>query len=388
MKILFVSVAFPPKFDSESLQVERIVRELLKRKELEIDVVTANPRFLRNMPIVNGMEDFSSKVKSYHEVAVYENRWINKALGIIGLINIPDAKWTFTLQKANVLKNILNSIDVVYSRSFPPSSSLLAKRLVDKLQVPWVMHLSDPWNLNPLNNYSWFERKFNSCWERRCLERATLVSFTTEGTMDLYKTHYPEISSKFFLSYNSVAMDKDEAAFTDAIPTPKLKIVHTGLLNRSRSPGLLIKALKFIKDNYHNEFKMLDVIFVGAVDRYVQGLIESNKDIISYRGVIGYEESKQLINSADVVLVFDNEFSSDNDAVFLPSKLLDYAAARKRIACVTHSSWQQLAEFICSAVDKKNKGDNSFFITEKIPERFTTQKVVDQLVEKFELLTT
>jgi hypothetical protein len=123
--------------------------------------------------------------------------------------------------------------------------------------------------------------------------------------------------------------------------------------------------------------------------------------------VIGYEESKQLINSADVVLVFDNEFSTDNDAVFLPSKLLDYAAARKRIACVTndrspsynfvqeirgatfdHSSWQQLAEFICSAVDKKNKGDNSFFITEKIPERFTTQKVVDQLVEKFELLTT
>lgn len=400
--VLFVSIAFPPKFDSESLQVERVFCEMLRRPQYRFGVVTARASDIRSMPVLEGLEDFSTQVSDFIALPVSDNRWANRVLATIGLSQLPDSKRSFHRVGISAFSNIQRP-DVVYSRAFPPSSSILAWRLAEHFDVPWIMHLSDPWSLSPIIRYSAVERRYNRAWERRCLQRANFVSFTTERTLELYGRHYPEFSKKFFITSNSVELNETIQPKTATLlkADSKMQIVHTGLLNEHRSPLPVIDALKVLARIRPDIFKQISVTFAGPCDRYVARLFAENQDMISYVGTVSYKAARSLITDADLVLSIDINFPDDTQAVFLPSKLLDYGALRKKVLAITnansptasfvgetggvvfrHSDVKSLANYLVKAFEARATSNADFFNVKPLPDRYKTPVVVDTILDK------
>src|SRR5690606_32030048 len=65
---------------------------------------------------------------------------------------------------------------------------LLKRRCPD---LPWVVHMSDPWVDNPFVSYGALGRAINGCMERNVLALADRIIFTTEETADLIMEKYP-----------------------------------------------------------------------------------------------------------------------------------------------------------------------------------------------------
>ena len=151
MSLLFVSIAFPPKFDSEGLQVAKYFKYLSKEcneNNLPIDVVTsAIPTLF--MPEDASLKAADTGYRQKIEIVIRENKYRNFLLRKIApqLVDRPDSKFNFFQQWEKVVSELKEKPSVIYSRSFPTSSAVMAMKLKEFYKVPWVMHLSDPLSL-------------------------------------------------------------------------------------------------------------------------------------------------------------------------------------------------------------------------------------------------
>ncbi|MCI5122847.1 MAG: hypothetical protein D3908_17000, partial [Candidatus Electrothrix sp. AUS4] len=76
--ILFVSIAFPPKFDAEGLQVAKYLKYLLREGggHFDIDVVTSRMPTL-NMSYDPSLESASIGIRQRIELPIFENKYSN-----------------------------------------------------------------------------------------------------------------------------------------------------------------------------------------------------------------------------------------------------------------------------------------------------------------------
>jgi hypothetical protein len=99
--ILFVSIAFPPKFDSEGLQVAKYFKYFQKKTEgkFYIDVVTSSVPTLF-MPVDISLKRVDSGYRQKVTIRIFENKYFNYILRKIypALVHRPDSKHTFFRQ--------------------------------------------------------------------------------------------------------------------------------------------------------------------------------------------------------------------------------------------------------------------------------------------------
>ncbi len=398
-RILVISIAFPPKFDSEALQVEKIMGELVAAGGFRLNVLTADRYTTRNMPFSPTMRDFKSDCEMYVELPIKENRYITKALSMIGALHLPDSKAGIHRHGLAAIRTRLPEPDLIYARSFPPSSSVLAMKLAKAWQKPWIMHLSDPWHLSPLLHYKPLERIYSQIVERRCLKCASAISFTTPQTLALYARHYPEFEDKFFLTHNSVPETDLRHTSREVAPGNLLTIVHTGVLNKDRDPKFLLQSLRELFARKPSLRGKIRLRICGPTDRYVSRLMTEYADVVEHAGIIRTpDEFTAFIDSADILLAVDMRIYQADRDVYLISKLLDYAAKRQKILCITNPNspaqefvnevkgqpiaWadsEALQHFLEQAQWAKQTGDVNFFATAPLPKRFTSAVVADGL---------
>ena len=161
-RVLLVSIAFPPKNDPECLQVAKYLK-YMAQADLNFDIVTSSIPTLF-MPYDSSLEKYSFPGMQKIEIPVWETKISNYVLqkAIPGGISYPDSKLTFHLQYRKVIKRLRNVPDIIYSRSNPVSSAVMACKLREYYKVPWVMHLSDPWVGSPARyGPSWYSRPRN-----------------------------------------------------------------------------------------------------------------------------------------------------------------------------------------------------------------------------------
>ena len=341
MNVLLVSIAFPPKRDAESLQVAKYFSALTQLGEAEFDVVTSALPTLY-MPTDEGLNHYASGYRQLVEVDFFEHRYTNFALRklVPSLMQRPDSRFSFFRKWRSVVKSLRTPPDVIYSRSFPLSSALMAYRLACHFDVPWVLHLSDPWTVSPIHSIA-AASKWNHDAEMECFSRATAITVTSPMTAEVYAAKYPQYADKFFVYPNVY-----EAHL--AIRNPwkrrdKLRFVYTGSLIGTRSPVLLLAALVML-EKLHPEMRQdIEVVFAGPVDRANAALLADNSRQVRYLGDRSMHDALQEQRNADVLLLIDSAFSDPSQAMFFPSKLLDYVAAERRVIGITdqHSmTWE------------------------------------------------
>lgn len=402
INVLLVSIAFPPKNDPECLQTAKYFKYLKMDDNISISVVTSsNPTLF--MPYEAKLEKYNDGFVQKVALPILETKLTNFILRKILPFGIdyPDSKFTFHHQKQFVVRKLKQLPDIIYSRSNPLSSTLLAYKLKKYYQVPWVMHLSDPWTDSPLHHYTKRQHEFHSKWEKKCVEAADVITLTSAHTVEFYKEKYSFHSDKFLLYPNVF----DAVDVSNALPTleNKLKIVYTGGLSGSRSPATFLRAcMELHKEN--NAFEQAcDIVFAGPLDSSCKSIFkEYPLSNVCHIGQLPYEDSLALIKNSHMLLTIDAPVLDPKMAMFFPSKLLDYFLARRKIMALTKKGSATAkalqginsyvldfndVEFIKFALKESIEafasGDAGFFYVENIPLDYNAESNAKRLAQLF-----
>jgi hypothetical protein len=344
MNVLLVSIAFPPKRDAESLQVAKYFSALTQLGEAEIDVVTSALPTLY-MPTDEGLRKYARGYRQLVEVDFFEHRYTNFALRklVPSLMQRPDSRFPFPRKWKSVVKSLRKAPDVIYSRSFPLSSTLMAYRLACHFDVPWVLHLGDPWTVSPIHSIA-AASKWNLGAEAECFARAAAITVTSSKTAEVYSAKYPEYSEKFLVYPN--VYEAHVAIRSPWTRTSKLRVVHTGGMVGTRSPAPMLDALDLLEKLHPEVRREIEVVFAGPADRANIALLAENATRVRYLGDLPLKAALQEQRDADLLLLIDSSFTDPSQAMFFPSKLLDYVAAQRRVIAITdpHSTtWDVMA---------------------------------------------
>jgi hypothetical protein len=331
LNILFVSIAFPPKLDSEARQVARYFKYLTQSEQrpFQYDVVTSRSPTLY-MPDDESLRPLLKGVRQLVEIPLWESRLTNFALHKIapGVVSTPDPKYSFFLQWKTAARR-LQRPDLIYSRSFPMSSALMALKLKEHFKVPWIMHVSDPWADCPTRKDSPTVRQKNQQLERACFEAADVVSLTSVKTIEFYRKKYP---NRRYELYPNVYDSSDKRPLEVRPKNGKLRIVHTGALTSIRPPDPFLKAIHSLPQHLQDQ---IEVVFCGFTERAIRETFQRYAcSCFRFLGVLSAEETLELQRSADVLLVIDFVAKGDLGMFFL-SKILDYMLARKYVLALT-----------------------------------------------------
>lgn len=338
-KLLFVSVSFPPKSDPEGLQTAKYFHHLQKHKDLQIDVVTSAIPTLY-IPYDKDLEPYATGVNKLISIRLRENRYINFLRDRLGLhwTAFPDVKQSFHRQSHKVLKQLSGKPDLIYSRADPKSSTIMAYKLKKALQVPWILHMSDPWADCPSKRMKGRQYNRHDRWERKCFEAADIISLTSLPTINFYKKKYPEFEQKFRFYPNVYEYPiTSEQSESSKIPEKsKFRIVYTGGLAYDRSPAYFLDPLNELYTENPELNNDIEVIFAGDVDARNRAVFQKySLPFVKWIGNVSFKESLRLQKTADYLLAIDFPIDDPEMAMFFLSKLLDYMIAGKRILTLT-----------------------------------------------------
>ena len=311
--LLFVSIAFPPKSDAECLQTAKYFYYLQQDKSLKIEVVTSAIPTLY-MKYDEKLEPYTQGYINEIAIPLKENKWGNLFRHRLGLEEtvFPDVKQSFHKQSQKAIKRLKQKPDIIYSRSYPLSSSVMAYKLQQYFHVPWIMHLSDPWADSPLHHWSERYNKKQRDWELKCMETADYVCLTSHSTIRFYQDKYPHLKSKFLFFPNVYEIKPVQEEFSELnkyFSGDKLTIAFTGSMAGDRSPSFFLEPLKQLFDEDAQLANKINVIFAGEADFKNRSVFEKYA-MPGFRfvflGKVSFTEAQYLQQKADMLLLIDD----------------------------------------------------------------------------------
>jgi glycosyltransferase involved in cell wall biosynthesis len=317
------------------LQVAKYFKYLSRYKDLSFEVVTSKIPTL-NMNVDESLNSYAEGASNYIHIPIFENRYVNLFLSITGLYKylLPDFKFTFHLQSKRVIKLIKARPDVIYSRSFPISSTLMGYKLSKALKVPWILHLSDPWADCMIDKKTGLQLLLHRRLEKKCFTQATIISFTTDKTLCHYLRLYPEFSNKFRIYPNTFDPGCTKNDIEENLTTKysKFRIVYTGVFRGEIGPHYILDPLVEIFRNEPALIDKVEIIMAGNFDRHNKTLIKKYQlPNFKHLGKIDYKESIELQRSADLLVVIDEPMKVEGTSIIYPSKMLDYMSTGNSI---------------------------------------------------------
>lgn len=321
--VLLVAPNAPPRNTAESIQVRRILAELDTH---------VSGRLVTVMPDASGswaQRDASLEVKLTHfdtdVIALPLHRFTNRALMShrFGWLHVPDSMFWISFMAGRVVKNLPRTPDIIYSRSSPMSAALLARKLKLRLNVPWIMHLSDPWAENPDKT----PQPRDPAYEANCFHEADLITLTTEGQAEFYRKKYPELARKIIVSPNVMPDAEETAAWLEYAPASfydaRLHLVFAGNLYGNRSPEPLMDAIDILRATRPEILQRVRIDFYGHAQKTALPLLERAKDVVHYHGSVSFRKALAVQHAADAAITI--EASNDNFLVknTLLSKVTD-----------------------------------------------------------------
>ncbi len=341
LKLLAVSLAYPPLAYPRSIQVARLLKfldastvlvccdEPGARKDLTIEPdAEAKLAACLRVPfeLSRGQRFFDSIFYRFHK-----RLWNRRNMA-------PD---NYGSWKTAVLSEIERyrrendyRPDAIVTFAQPFTDHLIGLELKKRYGLPWLAHFSDPWVDNPFNKYDEETQALNLSLERKVVESADILAFTSQETIDLVMAKYP---GDWRLKAQVLPQSFDPSLFQNARSTKdrRITIRYVGNFYGNRTARPLIAALQLMVEN--DQASLDDICFelIGISDASV--IRDAGGDalpagLLNVYPSVEYSESLRLMTQADGLLVID---APAELSVFLPSKLIDYIGAGRPVLGIT-----------------------------------------------------
>jgi hypothetical protein len=341
-KMLMVSYLAPPQLNAESILVAKTLKFLSQK--YDIDLITAgedsdfknDPFLLEEMGSrVNVRRIANPKPKSRLMRKIYR-----EALNRFSMIDNP-----FWIGRAVKLLDKLDkqgsSYDVLYSRSQPGASHIVALAAKHRFGLPWIVQFSDPWGHNPYHQYHGKRKQVVERYESQVIELADHLIFPTVEMRDLYASVYPnqrivERSTVLPHHFDTELYGEGEHHAEAITDDSKITLSYIGDFYGLRSPEPLIKGLTLLQKGRPDLVKRLQLDVVGNVERTFHPLLEEAEKNLGIRvnrvGQVPYRKSLEQMAQSDLLLLVD---APSDVNLFLSSKLIDYFGAHRPILGIT-----------------------------------------------------
>ena len=199
--------------------------------------------------------------------------------------------------------------------------------------MPWVAHFSDPWIDSPLYTSLWPSlKKLHANWERKIINTADAVTFTTEETLRLVMAKYPaKWGEKCHVIPHGFELFSFGSKKRELLDSRNLNILYLGSFYGKRTPLPLFQALKEYLKKF-DENPPIRIWLVGRMPHksYAEKIRSYGLEtILRLKDAVPYKKALAYAREADVLLVID--IKSQNRNVFLQSKLIEYLGMKKTI---------------------------------------------------------
>lgn len=256
------------------------------------------------------------------------------ALWVRGNLFIPDARMCWIRPSARYLVKYLKDkpVDVIVSTGPPHSTHLIAKRVSQKLEIPWLADFRDPWT-----DIDFFDdmmptrlaKSIHKRLEKSVLETASqVVTVTTGWGNDLVKLGTKRLEV--------IENGYDEADFGEEIATVDngFIITHIGTLSPNRNCNNLWKAIGNIVKKNPDFARELRIKFVGSVDSSAIDSLKENGlfDSCQFLGYLSHSKTIEIQKKSPILLLLVN--NSPNAMGIQTGKVFEYLAARRPILAV------------------------------------------------------
>lgn len=310
-----------------------VLTEKEERLLLNIPIYKIKPPFDFTQQSGSSIEKKETRDKSKLSQTFFDPflSWIDK--------NFPIDTWLllFWLRKRSVLKTVeqINPA-MLWSTGDPWSSHWLARQIVKKKNIPWVADFRDPWTLADINlkERSSFSGAVDKRAERKVVEKASILTFTSRATQKLYRDHYTDLKPETATLYNCFDMDLyDEPSGGQTLfDAAKLNLLFFGKFRRLSPARPLIDILAKLNEGSEQEEIPISVQSFGYLSDE-DAVYARQKGVLSYfktQSPVPPEEALSVLSQADILWL-----STDPDRVsIIPAKLWDYLAARQPVLSI------------------------------------------------------
>lgn len=354
--ILFISTAFPPHQESQTIRnifLARGLSELGHRLSFvtpEPDPRNSDESLMALMPkgnwiltrrpyLMRLMERISRLPAGRHLV------WL---LGVFGnFFILPDMGLWWDNQVVAAVREICEEDrpDLILTSSGSYTAHLAGERLTRRWGIPLVLELGDPWSRNPIwpSNFV-FRRVVNHFLERRVITQARAIVVTTEETASDYRQWLEAKCPPVF----TVPMGYLPAEFADASEAPvymgsPVEVKYVGVAYRTgRNIGPLLGALQKVSQARPVRFD-----FIGKGSQSFLSLARKNNfEFAHFLQPVSYNESLKIIKSAGILVIVGN-----SGGLQVPGKTYMYLASGRPILLLSQDvedrdpTWRLLKNF-------------------------------------------
>ncbi len=235
--------------------------------------------------------------------------------------------------------------DVIMATGDPWSSLVIGGRLAERFGLPYVADFRDPWTLSAVRTADQWRipRAVDRRFERRIVERASMVLFQSERVEEMYREHYRDVdfrSRTIPNSFDPVVFDDPidlESATAHAVsPGDGLRIGFFGRFRRMSPARLIADALA--------EMGRMDAAAAEAVLVTSFGPLSSDdEEYAAEQGVLSrftsaepvpLERSLSTLREFDILLLSTEESRTH----IIPAKLFEYLAAGRPILSLSRNT--------------------------------------------------
>ena len=332
-----ISYCFPPLKYPRSIQISRVLRYL----DLPFTMITAEPGsdpLSEVDPTIPwpGPVHPDSKVRLL-PTSASTRRTLNVLLKyrLLSLVQ-PDPYRFWAMGAARTIEalGLHAKHDVLVSFGQPMSDHLAALKLKRRTGIPWIAHFSDPWKRNSFRTNHLLSRLLDPSYEKKVLEEADHLIFTSEESRVLILEGYP---AGYFAKSSVLPHSFDPDLYGTAAPCRdgKVRLVHAGNLYGHRTPDAFLKAIACLATSRPRILENLELHFYGKISADVRERAlrySIGPATLQIHGSVPYLESLTKMKEADGLILLD---ADADQSVFLPSKLVDYLGAGRPIFGVT-----------------------------------------------------
>lgn len=260
--------------------------------------------------------------------------WKSKAIKFFKeLIAFPDpeAGWyRHAIESASEFMD-KEKMDAIISTSYPVTSHMVAKKLQEKFEVPWIADLRDLWTQNHYYDKYAAVRFFERRLEKKTLSSADALVTISQPLADSLKTMHPGKDVRCVTN----GFDSEEFRPVKAVLDKKFSITYTGTLyNGRRDPLMLLEAMAELISERIIDRARTEILFYGPREEWLEGEIDKYgmKDIAKVCGLISREQAIRKQKESQLLLLL--LWNDKKEIGVYTGKLFEYLGSRRPILAI------------------------------------------------------